>query len=196
MRVLGSGHTYPVLVTVAGKPIRASRRSGEWLRKCVDVLWNERHRLIRESERPAAAEAYDHARRTYDRIIAESEIFSVHQKNLAARPRDFGADFLSRVLPSVLFTANDYVQATREHRRMMIEMEPLLARFDAFVTAAEATLDLWRAGARVTLVHFGPTFDKKIKPWVLPDVENAAVRREHRRIFLREVRLNGHAGRL
>ena len=23
-------------------------------------------------------------------------------------------------------------------------------------------------GARVTLVHFGPTFDKKIKPWVLP----------------------------
>jgi thioredoxin reductase (NADPH) len=39
-------------------------------------------------------------------------------------------------------------------------------------SAAEATLDLWRAGARVTLVHFGPTWDKKIKPWVLPDVEN------------------------
>ena len=39
-------------------------------------------------------------------------------------------------------------------------------------SAAEATLDLWRAGARVTLVHFGPSFDKKIKPWVLPDVEN------------------------
>ena len=39
-------------------------------------------------------------------------------------------------------------------------------------SAAEAALDLWRAGARVTLVHFGPTFDKKIKPWVLPDVEN------------------------
>jgi thioredoxin reductase (NADPH) len=39
-------------------------------------------------------------------------------------------------------------------------------------SAAEATLDLWRCGARVTLVHFGPTFDKKIKPWVLPDVEN------------------------
>src|SRR5213593_583113 len=28
-------------------------------------------------------------------IIAESEIFSVHQKNLVSRPRDFGADFLS-----------------------------------------------------------------------------------------------------
>ncbi|MDB4886034.1 MAG: Bacillithiol biosynthesis thiol disulfide oxidoreductase, YpdA [Gemmatimonadetes bacterium] len=39
-------------------------------------------------------------------------------------------------------------------------------------SAAEAALDLWRAGARVTLVHFGPTFDKRIKPWVLPDLQN------------------------
>jgi aspartyl-tRNA(Asn)/glutamyl-tRNA(Gln) amidotransferase subunit A len=68
-------------------------------------------------------------------IIAESEIFSVHQKNLIARFKDFGADFRSRVLPSVLFTANDYVQATREHRRMMVEMAPLYTGFDAFVTA-------------------------------------------------------------
>jgi thioredoxin reductase (NADPH) len=39
-------------------------------------------------------------------------------------------------------------------------------------SAAEAALDLWRSGARVTLVHFGPTFDKRIKPWVLPDFSN------------------------
>lgn len=39
-------------------------------------------------------------------------------------------------------------------------------------SAAEAALDLWRCGARVTLVHFGPTFDKNIKPWVLPDLQN------------------------
>lgn len=39
-------------------------------------------------------------------------------------------------------------------------------------SAAEAALDLWRCGARVTLVHFGPTFDKNIKPWVLPDLLN------------------------
>jgi bacillithiol disulfide reductase len=39
-------------------------------------------------------------------------------------------------------------------------------------SAAEAALDLWRSGGRVTLVHFGPTFDKRIKPWVLPDFEN------------------------
>jgi aspartyl-tRNA(Asn)/glutamyl-tRNA(Gln) amidotransferase subunit A len=68
-------------------------------------------------------------------IIAESEIFSVHHQNLIARPKDFGADFRSRVLPSVLFTAHDYVHATRERRRMQLEMQPLYERFDAFVTA-------------------------------------------------------------
>ncbi len=39
-------------------------------------------------------------------------------------------------------------------------------------SAAEAALDLYRSGARVTLVHFGPSWDKKIKPWVLPDITN------------------------
>jgi len=39
-------------------------------------------------------------------------------------------------------------------------------------SAAEAALDLYRNNARVTLVHFGPTFDKRIKPWILPDLQN------------------------
>jgi aspartyl-tRNA(Asn)/glutamyl-tRNA(Gln) amidotransferase subunit A len=68
-------------------------------------------------------------------VIAESEIFSVHAENLKVRPKDFGADFRARVLPSLLFGASDYVQAAREHRRMMLEMRPLYERFDAFVTA-------------------------------------------------------------
>ena len=38
-------------------------------------------------------------------------------------------------------------------------------------SAVEAALDLHRCGARVTLVHFGPTFDRNIKPWVLPTIE-------------------------
>jgi thioredoxin reductase (NADPH) len=39
-------------------------------------------------------------------------------------------------------------------------------------SAAEAALDLYRCGARVTLAHFGPTWDKRIKPWILPDITN------------------------
>ena len=51
-------------------------------------------------------------------IIAETEIYSIHYDNLKTRPGDFGRDFLGRVLPACLFSAADYVQASREHRRM------------------------------------------------------------------------------
>ncbi|HTP96878.1 MAG TPA: amidase [Burkholderiales bacterium] len=70
-------------------------------------------------------------------VIAETEIFSIHQPDLIERPGDFGADIRARMLPAVLFTANDYVQATREHRRMVAEMAPLYRRFDAFITAGQ-----------------------------------------------------------
>src|SRR5436309_5067037 len=70
-------------------------------------------------------------------IIAETEIFSIHQPNLMARPGDFGADFRARALPAALFTANDYVQATREHRRLVAEMAPLYRQYDAFITAGQ-----------------------------------------------------------
>jgi thioredoxin reductase (NADPH) len=39
-------------------------------------------------------------------------------------------------------------------------------------SAVDAALDLYRSGARVTLVHFLPTLDRNIKPWVLPDITN------------------------
>jgi len=39
-------------------------------------------------------------------------------------------------------------------------------------SAAEAALDLYRSGARVTLVHRGKELGAKIKYWVRPDIEN------------------------
>ncbi len=39
-------------------------------------------------------------------------------------------------------------------------------------SAAEAALDLWRHGARVTLVHRGAQMHHHVKYWVRPDVEN------------------------
>lgn len=67
-------------------------------------------------------------------IIAETEVFNIHLRDLAARPSDFGADILGRMLPAVLFTATDLIKAGREHRRAITEMEPLYRRFDAFIT--------------------------------------------------------------
>jgi hypothetical protein len=74
LRVLPSSHTHPVFVTVAGRPIRASKRSAQWCRACVEKLWEVKSPFIRESEREAATEAYDHARKAYDAILAESGV--------------------------------------------------------------------------------------------------------------------------
>jgi thioredoxin reductase (NADPH) len=39
-------------------------------------------------------------------------------------------------------------------------------------SAAIAALELWRHGARVTLVHRGPGMHRHVKYWILPDINN------------------------
>ena len=39
-------------------------------------------------------------------------------------------------------------------------------------SSVDAALECWRAGATVTLVHFGEGFDRTVKAWVLPDIIN------------------------
>jgi aspartyl-tRNA(Asn)/glutamyl-tRNA(Gln) amidotransferase subunit A len=67
-------------------------------------------------------------------IIAETELFAIHHQELAARPQDFGRDFLGRVLPACLFQSFDYVQALREHKRYLAEMKPLHEKYDLLLT--------------------------------------------------------------
>jgi len=58
-------------------------------------------------------------------------------------------------------------------------------------SAVEASLELFRAGSRVTLVHFLADFDRGVKPWILPDIRNRVekgeigIRWRHR---IREIR--------
>lgn len=86
-------------------------------------------------------------------IVAESELFAIHHKDLIARPADFGRDFLGRALPACLFQSIDYVQALREHRRYMAEMKPLYEKYDVLLTCgfgpaprldAHRTLNFWQ----------------------------------------------------
>ena len=72
VRILPSVHTNPIFVEVGGNPIRASRRSAEWCIKAVDTCWNSKQGRIRDSEKAAAAEAYDQARNIYAQILNES----------------------------------------------------------------------------------------------------------------------------
>jgi thioredoxin reductase (NADPH) len=50
------------------------------------------------------------------------------------------------------------------HRRVIV--------IGAGNSSVDAALECWRAGATVTLVHFGESFDRTVKAWVLPDIVN------------------------
>lgn len=74
LRILPSLHTHPNFVQVDHKPIRASKKSAEWGRACVDKVWEVKSPFMRESERTEAAAAFEHARKTYEKIAAECEV--------------------------------------------------------------------------------------------------------------------------
>ncbi len=55
-------------------------------------------------------------------------------------------------------------------------------------SAAEAALDLFRHGARVTLIHRGPSLSDKVKYWIRPDLENRIAAGSIRALFRARVR--------
>ena len=73
LRILRTGHTHPIFVKVTGAPIRVSKRSAQWCLDCIDVLWKEKAPRIRDTEREAARQAYEHARKTYRKILSECQ---------------------------------------------------------------------------------------------------------------------------
>ena len=72
LRILPSSHSNPVFVLVGGRPIRASAASARWLLAAVDAVWKQKSPTYRPEEMAEARAAYDQARRTYRRILAES----------------------------------------------------------------------------------------------------------------------------
>ena len=71
IRILGSSHTNPIFVVVAGKPIRASRDSAEWCLTAVNQCWTQKATKTSKVDLPDAIKAYDHARAVYTRLIPE-----------------------------------------------------------------------------------------------------------------------------
>ncbi len=78
---------------------------------------------------------------------AESELYAVHEPVLRKRLADFGEDFLGRALGALLISSSDYVQASRQRRLMIAEMQPVYEKYDVLLTAAPGPagrLDAWR----------------------------------------------------
>lgn len=86
-------------------------------------------------------------------VIAQTEIFSNHQKDMIDRPGEFGVELIRKVLPACLFTGTDYVNAQRERAVMLRDMAAIYKRFDVLLTAGAGpaprldqidNLDFWR----------------------------------------------------
>lgn len=73
LRILPSSHTNPVFVLVNNKPIRANKKSAAWCLKAVDVCWSQKQGLISDSEKRAAKEDYENAKKLYRQILNESD---------------------------------------------------------------------------------------------------------------------------
>ena len=61
-------------------------------------------------------------------------------------------------------------------------------------SAAEAAIELWRGGARVTVVHRGSELKPSVKYWLKPDFENRVAEGSLRACY--EGRVEEFAGRL
>lgn len=115
------------------------------------------------------------------------EVFTIHGEagdfTVSTHRRD-GSErtFRSRalVLATGCFHSPNFLGAPGEDQpKVMHYFTDPLPYFDQDVvvvgggnSAAEAALELYRAGARVTLVHFGDDLDPGVKPWVVPDIRN------------------------
>jgi thioredoxin reductase (NADPH) len=106
-------------------------------------------------------------------VTKEGDVFTVHTARRALRARSvaiatgyFGQPRKLGVPGEDLpWVSTRYLEAYPHYGQDVVVI-------GAGNTAAEAALDLWRNGVRVTLVHRGAQLKAGVKYWLKPDVEN------------------------
>jgi thioredoxin reductase (NADPH) len=113
-----------------------------------------------------------------DRVTGEDGAFAVHAQDRFARPILHRARKL--VVATGYYDLPNYLSIPGEDlskvKHYYHEPHPYFG-LDVLViggknSAAIAALDLWRHGARVTLVHRGAEMHRHVKYWILPDIVN------------------------
>ncbi len=145
-------------------------------------------------EKPTRLEALRYYRRVVDtfrlRVSLGEDVLSVRRRDEAGgaafdvRSRLAGAE-RTRQARAVILATGYYDQPNRldvpgedlpHVRHFYEEAHPYFRRRVVVVggsnSAAEAALELYRAGAKVTLVHRREALSPTIKYWVLPDIQN------------------------
>ncbi len=128
-----------------------------------------------------AAEHYQLDVRQYEpvqRIEGSDNNFVVHTTNLHGHKREYRARKL--ILATGYYDRANYINVPGEDLPKVMhyyrEPHPFFG-LDVLIiggknSAAIAALELWRHGARVTLVHRGPGISPSVKYWIKPDIEN------------------------
>jgi thioredoxin reductase (NADPH) len=128
-----------------------------------------------------ATEHYQLDVRQYEpvsKVEGSDHRFVVHTTNLHGHRREYHAGKL--ILATGYYDRPNYMNIPGEDLSKVMhyyrEPHPFFGLNVLIVggknSAAIAALELWRHGARVTMVHRGPEISKSVKYWIKPDIEN------------------------
>ncbi|MEZ2346567.1 YpdA family putative bacillithiol disulfide reductase [Terriglobus sp. RCC_193] len=113
-----------------------------------------------------------------DRVSGSDGDFTVHTTDRFGRAQDFRAKKL--IVSTGYYDLPNYLGIPGEDLNKVHhyydEPHPYFGLNVLVIggknSAAIAALDLWRHGAKVTLVHRGETMHRHVKYWILPDINN------------------------
>ena len=139
-----------------------------------------------------AVEHFDIPVRQYekvDRISGQDENFTVHSTDSHGRHNEYHGRKI--IIATGFYDRPNHLSVRGEElphvSHYFGESHPFWGRDVVVVgggnSAAEAALDLFRAGAHVTIIHRGPEMSKTLKYWVKPDIENRISAGEIRALF-------------
>ncbi len=161
--------------TAHTKPTR--EEALEYYRKVADHY----HLDIRQYERVEEITGHDGAF-TVRTSRVSTEILGALEKPVEHEPSDGSSQYAARKLvvatgyydlPNIMNVPGEHLPNVFHYYR---EPHPFYDRNVLVVggknSAAIASLELWRHGARVTLVHRGPGMHAHVKYWIKPDIEN------------------------
>ena len=127
------------------------------------------------------AEHYQLDVRQYEPVVkieGSDNNFVVHTTNLHGHKREYHGRKL--ILATGYYDRANYINVPGEDLAKVMhyyrEPHPFFG-LDVMViggknSSAIAALELWRHGARVTMVHRGPGISPSVKYWIKPDIEN------------------------
>lgn len=149
------------------------------------------HPLVTMTDKPSRKEALDYYRKVVQNeqlaVSQYTEVtgirrsgtgFTLNTTDRHGKPAETRARFVIVATgyfdnPKLLGVAGeDLPNVTHYYREAHPFFDQDVTIVGAGSSAADAALDLFRAGARVTMVHRGPDFRHSLKYWVRPNLEN------------------------